>query len=159
MGAARGMHSYNSRLFVAVFGTPDPANVSALAQWGEIEDVISMNGVPMEHTVTQITHLKSPGKAMEKVPGFLDGGQQTIRLNYNKELVAQLQGYMPGAVGAPDTAPSWGRLQWAVVFPDSGVWVFRAFVKSQPHEIPEDNRNTVELVVEIDGRPVFYAFS
>lgn len=158
MGAARGMHSYNSRLFTTVFGAAAPGNLTDItAQWTEIEDVISLNGVPMESSVTQVTHLKSPGKALEKVPGFLDGGQNTIRLNYAKGLLAQLAALLPGAAGN-DTPPGWGRLSWAIVYPDSGVWVFTAFVKSMPTEVPEDNRLTVELVLEISGRPVFYSF-
>ena len=161
MGTANGMHSNNTGLFVAPFVTPDPTSgATFLAQpWQEVTDVISLNGVPLERTVTQLTHLRSPNKAQEKVPGYLDGGQLTLKLNYFKQLMSFLQTRVPGGENAPDTSPTWGRLRWAVLFPDNGVWVFTGFIKSDPIEVPEDDRATIELTVEISGKPTWFAFA
>jgi hypothetical protein len=165
MGTANGMHSFDSALYQTTFAdltNPSnvPANLSTITGgWGELGDVISINGVPMERTVTQLTHLRSPDKAQEKVPGFLDAGQNTIRLNYYKALMTALMNISPGGPLAPDTSPSWGRLRWAVVLPDHGVWVFIGFIKSTPIEVPEDNRNTIEVTIEISGKPKWLAFA
>lgn len=158
MATANGMHSFDSILFSAAFGAADPAGLADFVNWLEITDVISINGVQMERSVTQLTHLRSPDKAQEKVPGFLDAGQNTFRLNYFKGLVSLLETLSPRGALAPDTSPSWGRRKWAVVFPDRGVWLFYAFIKSKPFEIPEDNRSTVEVTLEISGKPVWFEF-
>ncbi|HEY1188534.1 MAG TPA: phage tail tube protein [Gemmata sp.] len=171
MSAARGMHSFNSAIYYSPFETlttgspsyqpfaPNYTNVSQIISnpglWSEIADVISINGVPMERSVTQITHLRSPAKAHEKVPGFLDAGTNTYRLNSNKTALATLMGF----TNIADTFPRWGRCSWAVFFPDNGVYVFTGFLKSQPFEVPEDNRITIEAAVEISGKPIFYAFA
>src|SRR6516162_6032572 len=132
MGTANGMNSFNTAMFFAPFNQPNPATVLDIETgWTELTDVISINGVPMERSVTEITHLRSPLKAKEKVPGFLDAGQNTFRLNYFKGIMFQLQTLSPGGALAPDTSPSWGRLTFAIIFPDDGVWVFTAFIKSQ----------------------------
>lgn len=160
MGAANGRHSFDSAIYTMPWGTLDPVSYTNLIQiWTEVTDVISINGIPMERSVTQVTHLRSPDKAHEKVPGFLDAGANTFRLNYYKSLIPALLGYSPGGAGAPDTAPSWGRRQWAVACGDHGIWVFTGFVKSTPVEIPEDNRITVEVTIEISGKPKFFAFA
>lgn len=160
MGEANGMNSFDTALYWAIFGQPDPASVADITgSWGEIADVISINGVPMERSVTDVTHLRSPNKAKEKVPGFLDAGQNTFRLNYYKTLMTALQTLAPGGSNAQDNAANdYGRLRWAVVMPDHGVWVFSGFIKSNPVEVPEDNRNTIEVTVEISGKPTWFEF-
>lgn len=162
MAGAKGMHSFDAIIYTNTWIDPPPpdagalpANMADFANWVEISDVVSINGVPMEHSVTMLTHLRSPNKAAEKVPGFLDAGQNTFRLNYYRALVGLLMDFSPGGALAPDTAPSWGRRRFAVVFPDRGAWVFGAFIKSKPQEIPEDNRNTVEVTLEITGKPAW----
>ncbi|AWM39357.1 hypothetical protein GobsT_23280 [Gemmata obscuriglobus] len=179
MGAATGMNSFDTALYYADFVTlttgpsgippyqptvpPYNTHLSITnnsAVWKELGDVISLNGVPMERSVTPLTHLRSPGMAAEKIPGFLDAGQLTLRLNSNKGLLAKLQTLMPAGDPniAPYTHPKWGRLSWAVFFPDNGIWLLTGFIKSSPVEIPEDNRITIELTVEISGKPTFLAF-
>jgi hypothetical protein len=160
MADANGMHSYDSAIYYTTFGSVEPANlVEIIDGYNEITDVISINGVPMERTVTELTHLRSPDKAKEKVPGFLDAGQNTFRLNAYKGLMALLATLQPGGGLSPDESPGWGRLVWAVVFPDHGVWWFTGFIKSQPFEVPEDNRNTVEVTIEISGAPTWFSFA
>lgn len=159
MPAAKGMHSYGAGLYWSAFGTPIPPNVGTLAQWGEISDVISMNGIPVENTVTDVTHLRSPNKAKEKVPGFYDSGQLTVRLNYHKSILDAIHAIRPGSGFAPDTDPSWGRLQFAVLLPDRGLWYMTGFIKSEPIEVPEDGRNTVEITIELSGMAFFISFA
>ena len=71
MGTANGMHSFDSALYQNTFADlTNPSNVPATLStitggWGEIGDVISINGVPMERTVTQLTHLSSPDKLLQ----------------------------------------------------------------------------------------------
>jgi hypothetical protein len=164
-----GMHSFDSALYYTQYGEPRPSPTSYLnliTTWTEVAEVVTINGVAMDRSVTELTHLRSPNKAKEKVPGFLDGGQVTLKLNYKKGSptapftgMAHVQALSPGGAIAGEAAPGWGRLTWAVAFPDHGMWVFTGFIKSTPVEIPEDNRVTVEATIEISGKPSFYAFA
>lgn len=178
MASARGMHSFNSGLYYASYdvlttgsptwqpAVPNYTNIIQIVNndptWQEVADVVSVNGVSNERSVTQLTHLRSPGKAHEKVPGFLDAGQITVRLNSRKSLLVAIQALMPGATGTEDAvvngSPRWGRRSWALYFPDNGVCLFHGFIKSDPVEIPEDNRITIDLNIEISGKPTYLAF-
>jgi hypothetical protein len=156
---SKGMHSYNTELFAAQYGTANPAGADPeAAGFTKIAEVLSVNGLPMNSAVTRLTHLGSDGKAHEKVPGFLDAGQITMRLNYHAAAVPgqlALPALMALTPGAAETAPDWGRKQWVVQFPDGGQWYATGFVQGTPFEVPEDDRPTVEVTIEVSGRPAF----
>lgn len=159
MSEATGMHSYQAHVYAAPYGTANPLGADPeLGGFTKLAEVISINGLPMSATVTKVTHLSSDGKAQEKVPGFLDAGQITFRLNYQASAIpgklayAGLLALLPQA---SDTFPGWGRYQWVVQFPDAGQWYATAFIQGTPFEVPEDDRITVEVTLEVSGRPVF----
>lgn len=163
MPPATGMHSHGTRMYVAdwdgvtvladyVTGTVFPAGGNG--NFTELDEVFSINGVPMNPSVTRITHLNSDGKAHEKVPGIIDGGQVSFSFNHTAALVAILAALVPNPA-TNDVAPRWGRHVWVVQFPDGGQWWFIAFVQGSPNTVPDDDRNTVEATLEISGRPIF----
>lgn len=155
MAEAEGMHSYGAQLFYAPYATANPEGIDAGASgFTALAEVLSVSGIGGTFTVTKVTHLSSPGKAHEKVPGFLDAGQASLKLNYARGLMAIIEGLRPLAT---DDQPDWGRLQWVVQLPDGGQFYFTGFVQGTPIEVPEDDRITIELTVEISGRPEFTA--
>lgn len=163
MAASVAMHSYSTKLYAAAFGVADPAgaDVSGNIAWSLVGEIISLNGVPMQHSVTRVTHLNSDARAHEKVPGILDGGQVNFKGNYTDATLVQLLGLLPGGgtaavndVPLPAT-PSWGRWQWLLVFPTGAMWYATGFVQGMPVDVPEDDRITFDVTVEISGRPAF----
>ncbi len=155
MADSLGMHSYGTKLFRSSFAAANPAGVDPVGVgYVLVAEVISINGVPMNPSVTKLTNLTSPGKAHEKVPGITDAGQITLRLNNYPLLYSTLTAIMPDDA---DAAPGWGRYQWVVQFPNGGQWYATAFLQGSPFEVPEDDRITVEVTLEISGRPVFTA--
>lgn len=159
MAAANGQHSYGALLFAGPYGTANPDGADPTgAGFDVIAEVISASGLAMNSTVTKVTHLASDGKAHEKVPGFLDAGQITFKLNqYSGSIAGKLAmtGLLALLPQASDTAPDWGRYQWVVQFPDGGQWYATGFLQGVPFEVPEDDRVTVEATIEVSGRPVF----
>lgn len=155
MAGANAMNSYKTRIYRAAFGVAAPvAELPSIGdgEWTRVAEVISINGVPMNSSVTRITHLESDSKAHEKIPGFMDGGQVTFRLNYYKANAGLVFVNLPDSAGA---SPSWDRLQWLVQFPDGGQWYCTAFIQGMPFEVPEDDRITLEVTLEISGYPSF----
>lgn len=158
-----GMHSHKTRLYWRTWDGESiaeeflPGNV--LPHEGDgtftpVEEVFSINGVPMAPGVTRVTHLYSPGKAHEKIPGITDGGQATFSLNYTKTAMAALMALKPHP-DTNDVGPTWGRYVWLTQFPDGGQMIFIGFVAGTPQTVPEDDRITIEGTVEISGRPAF----
>lgn len=156
-----GMHSYGTRIYVADYdnGTAAGSDLgeSGAGGFARLAEVISINGVPMNSSVTRLTHLESPGKAHEKIPGYLDAGQVTFRFNYTESLLAALVALLPAEPAiAGSEAPAHGRKDFTVQFADGGQWYFQGFIQGLPFEVPEDDRLTVECTIEISGRPLFY---
>jgi hypothetical protein len=157
MADSAGTHSFGTRLFFAPFATAFPLGADPTgAGFTEVAEVISINGVPMNSSVTELTHLQSDDRAKEKIPGILDGGQCNFKLNFTDAGMDALAGVVNGIVPAADVAtPDWGRLVWVVQFPSGAQWAFKGFVQGNPFDVPEDNRVTTDVTVEISGRPSF----
>ena len=156
MADSAGMNSFKTRLFVAAFGANAPLAVlgaNGNETWSRVAEVISINGLPMNSSVTRLTHLESDNKAHEKIPGFMDAGQVNCRLNYFKANVISNFVLTPDEDGA---TPSWNRLQWLIQFPDGGQWYCTAFIQGTPFDAPEDDRITTELTLEVSGYPTFF---
>jgi|GEM_PF-6010698 len=147
-----GMNSYATRLLYAPFGTAVPA-AGATTGFTSVGEVINLNGVALQPSVTRITHLNSDGKAQEKVPGFIDPGQITGTFNFFSAQLASLVARLPTAAAAPATG--WGRLQWLIAFPDTSFWYCTGFMAGLPVTVPEDDRITVDCTIELSGLPTF----
>ncbi len=178
-GEAQGMHSAGSRLFVSHYGQAAPAGLADVttdwvpgeffgvaAGWKGIPELIDCNGVDVKPTVTRVTHLRSPGKAQEKVPGFKDSNQLACRFNYSSALQFALSFLIPGASGAIDAPLGaanlwsfWGRKKFFIMLPDGGGWYFTAFMAGSPTQVPEDDRVTLDISIEISGLPLFIALA
>jgi hypothetical protein len=153
MPGATGQHSYGTRLYYAAFGTANPDGANPGATMALLTEIISINGLPMNPSVTKITHLNSDGKAHEKIPGFLDAGQITLKMNRSSTLMAEIAANLQ--IDGTEAYPDWGRLEYCIEFPEGDQWFATAFLQGSPFEVPEDDRTTVELTLEISGRPVF----
>lgn len=156
MADSTGMHSHKTRLFVAPWGTASPAGVEIAAggagAFDEVEEVISLNGIPMNPSVTRLTHLTSDDKAHEKIPGILDGGQANFQLNFTQAAFVLLESNAPDG---NETTPDWDRKVWVVQFPTGDQLFFKGFIQGYPVEVPEDDRITIQVTIEISGRPFY----
>lgn len=156
MADSAGQHSFNTQVFFAAFATANPIGADpAGAGFTALGEVISMNGVGMQSSVTELTHLTSDDRAKEKIPGLMDGGQLNLKVNYTEAGMGVLTGTLMPLATAESTV--WERLAWVVQFPSGGQWFFKGFLANLPFDVPEDNRITVDMTVEISGRPEFTA--
>lgn len=149
-----GQHGHGVTLFSAALDTAVPAGAPASPPWTEWSEVRSINGLPFQASVTNLTHLSSPGKAMEKIAGFINAGQVTVRLNTTAASLLAIYSRMPAA--APGRAAS--NIHWIIYFPDWGLLYFEGFVQQAPTDVPEDGEITVELTIEASGLPTFVTF-
>lgn len=156
MADSTGSHSFNSALYVGSYVATNPTAVppGGFGAFTEIAEVISMNGVPMTRPPTKLTHLKSDDRAHEKIPAILDGGQVTLKLNFSRARHAQLA----GLITDPTAGNNNGRYKFLVYVPDSYMMVVKGFLSSFPTDIPDDDRITIDVTIEVSGKPVFVAF-
>lgn len=157
MADSTGSHSYNTALWVGSYVATNPSAVppGGFGAFTEIAEVISLNGVPMTRPATKLTHLKSDNRAHEKIPGILDGGQLTVQLNYARARHTQVLALISDTVNSGNDH---NRYKFVIYLPDSAALVVKGFVASMPTTAPEDDRITMDVTIEISGKPQFVSF-
>lgn len=177
MADSQGMHSAGSILYVASYAQAAPAarpvgtdwvagESFGLGSWKSFPELIDANGIDIRPTVTRVTHLRSPDKSQEKVPGFKDGNQLSARFNYSKAFMLALVALVPGASGALDQPLGlnnvhsfWGKKKWFILLPDGGGWYFTGFLAGMPTQVPEDDRITIDATIEVSGAPTWVSLA
>lgn len=155
MAVSSGQHSYSTMLFFATFGSANPGVTLTTAgngTWTWLAEVFSLSGLPMNPSSTKLTHLTSDFKAHEKIPGITDAGQLQAKLNYYAALMNTIQELQPDNTAS---SPDWDRNAWLLQLPDGGQWLFTAFIQGSPLDVPEDDRVTIDVTLEVSGRPIF----
>lgn len=177
MADSQGMHSAGAALHVASYlegppvarpiGTPwVPGQQLGLGAYKALPELIDCNGIDIRASITRVTHLRSDGKVHEKVPGFKDGNQLSCRFNYFKAFFVEMARLVPGGSGAPDAPLGannqiafWGKKKWVLEMPDGGCWYFTGFLAGFPIQLPEDDRVSLDVTIEVAGAPTFYALA
>jgi len=144
------------------FGSTNPNGTAFNSgfSWVQLPELKEADGLNVQPSVTKLTHLRSPNKAQEKVPGFKDPGQFRAKFNYFAALY-QILGYLviPTNVANPFNTDSyandWGRKMWGVMLPDFGFIFWKGFMVGTPITIPDDDGMSIELTIEISGNPGF----
>ena len=166
---SQGMNSAGTTLYVGAWTltfptvaplAPQLPYVAAMTlgqgSWVALPEMIDGDGVDVKPSVTKLGHLRSPGKAEEKVPGRADSNQWTAQFNYQRGLMSSLTTLMPGSAQNPDTVANfWARKAFFLEFPDVGGWFFKGFLAGSPVRVPEDDRATINITIEITGKPIW----
>lgn len=172
------MHGYGTGLFVYDYTTSDgDLNAAFVASGGnlstgtggdgelmyaamagetEIDQIIEASGDGINVSMAETSHLKSPGRWREFVPGFRDGQTATIQVNYTEASYAALIARVPQANVTP---PSWGRYIWGFDYPD-GAYSFQVGA-IQTLGLPRaaDDRMVVDVTIKFSGPCYFFTTS
>jgi hypothetical protein len=156
--SADAMHSFGAGFFVAAW--TDDVEAVAIAPaagtelsgiWSEVGQMINADTPERTPGDTKITHTKSPQKANEYIPGWVEAGQANVRLHYNLTTFNVLQSLMPSANAV---APQWDRHTWAVQLPDGGCFFFSGYLKGSPVRVPgadSDDPVAIDVMIKISG--------
>jgi hypothetical protein len=120
--------------------------------WAEIGLMTRVTAPERTAGDTKVTHLKSPSRAHEYVPGYIEGGTNTFRLIHSvasHELVQAL---------APNANIQEQRVWFAIQYADGPVEYFKGYIKSQPVEVTDgDDPVAIDVTIKVSGdvRTVF----
>jgi hypothetical protein len=158
MADSAGAHSYGAALYYGSYIATNPTTAppGGFGAFTEIGEVISMNGAPMTRPATKLTHLKSDNRAHEKIPGLLDGGQLTVQLNLTKARMAQLHATLFNET--VNSGNDHNRFKFVVHVEGMGALCVKGFLGQFPVTIPEDDRVTIDLTIEISGKPAWVSY-
>lgn len=108
-----------------------------------IAEVLKISGPNQSADDVDASSMDSADSFKEFIPGFRDGGELNLELNYLKANVASFY----AALAVADT--------FTLTFPCGSTWVFSGYLKSINQETPFDAKMTMSGTFKITGKPVF----
>lgn len=106
---------------------------------------------PPETTIDSVetSHMTSPERWREYIPGMKDAGETTLTYNL-----------IPGAADdetVNETIENGGRSEWQIEYPNGATLDIKGFFTSHKRATPLEDRMTGAATFKISGKPVFTA--
>lgn len=150
--ASNAVHPHGTGLFYNTLGaslpSPAPAVGTSLSTlgWSEIGIMTRVTSPERAAGDTKITHLKSPDKAHEYVPGYVEPGNNTFRILHSPAAFLVLFNLAPKA----ETTEQ--RKQFCLQLSNGDLIYFAGYVKSLPVEVTEgDDPIAIDVTIKVSG--------
>lgn len=126
----------------AAFGIGDGASPEVFTDIAEV-----FNITPPSETIDIIdaTHMKSPGRRREFIPGLIDTGEMSLEMNF-----------IPGGTAETALDAEIGKLvttNYRITFPDgttgSATWIFAGFVIGFEPAAPNEDKMTATVTIKV----------
>jgi hypothetical protein len=129
-------HSYGSTIGIGVV---------ASGTYVTIAEVVDINAPDIKIASTKVTHLTSANAFQEKIPGLGDGGEIQLKLNFVKAGFATIYGYLRVLK------------DFLITFADGSTMLATGFINGIKISAPGETHITVDIGIEVTGKPVFTA--
>ncbi|MCK9544829.1 MAG: phage tail tube protein [Novosphingobium sp.] len=113
------------------------------SDWVAIAEVTNISGPGFTRDLIEVTSLDSTGGWREFIPGFRDGNNVVLSMNYTR---ASLDEFL--ADFESDVVQN-----YEIILPDDTSIEFEGFVQEFPLTIPTDAQITMEVTIKITGEP------
>jgi len=116
---------------------------TSTGQWDSIAEINSISGPNMSRETIDVTSLDSTGGYREFIAGFRDPGTVELEMNFTRS----------GYETMKDDFESDTRQNYEIVLPDSDTTTleFEGLVTELPLDIPNDDKVTVSVTIQISG--------
>jgi predicted secreted protein len=116
------------------------------ATWAEVAEVTNIT--PPSDTVDSIdvTHMQSPNRTREFIPGLADPGECSIEMNFIPGAATDVQLRTLKANGT--------KAKWRITWPNAVIWVFSGFVTGVEATGPVDDKMAVTATIKVTGAVV-----
>ncbi|WP_406871623.1 phage tail tube protein [Aminobacter sp. P9b] len=116
------------------------------ATWIELAEVFDIT--PPNDTVDEIdaTHMQSPNRTREFIPGLIDPGEASFEMNFVPGSASDLKVAALKVAGA--------RVKCRITFPNSVAWVFSGWISSYEPAVPTDDKMTATVTWRVTGSTV-----
>ncbi|MGE4339150.1 MAG: phage tail tube protein [Pigmentiphaga sp.] len=113
------------------------------ATWFEVAEVFDIT--PPSDTVDMIdaTHMQSPDRTREFIPGLIDPGEASFEMNF-----------LPGSTSDAkirEIKASLARVRCRLTFPNNATWTFSAQVSGYEPAVPNDDKMTATVTFRVTG--------
>jgi len=110
-----------------------------------IAEVLKFSGPNPTVDDVEVSNMDSVDNWKEFIPGFKDGGELTLDLNYLKAQITNLY----AALAVADT--------FTLTLPDASTFVFGGYLKTINQETPHAEKITANATFKVSGEPVYTA--
>ncbi len=113
------------------------------ATWIELAEVFDIT--PPNDTVDEVdaTHMQSPNRTREFIPGLIDPGEASFEMNFIPGSASDL------LIGEIKTAGE--RVRCRVTFPNGVTWKFSGWVSGYEPAVPTDDKMTATVTWRVTG--------
>ena len=110
-----------------------------------LAEVVNVNPPQVERGDIDATHHNSPNGYKEYIPGFREGGEVPLTLNW-----------VPSASDALLAAFNSNTVDsWRITMPSGLTCTFDGYVKQHSPVTPREDKMMLDVVVKVSGRPVW----
>jgi hypothetical protein len=114
--------------------------------WTELAEVYDITPPTDEVDEIDATHMQSPNRTREFIPGLIDPGEASFEMNF-----------IPGSDSDElirDLKTSGERVRCRITFPNGVEWEFSAWVKGYEPAIPTDDKMTATVTWRVTSPTV-----
>lgn len=144
--SAVAVHSYGTRFFINFFQVQVPDI------FVEFKQLTKVTYSDQNYTKVDITHLLSPGRVKEYMPGFLDAGKLDLTFNFSPVEYDALRSW--GTIDPGDITydiPDLGRSRIILMDPIGGQLVSAGYLEVPAIEVPEDGEIVTTVTFQGSG--------
>ena len=112
-------------------------------------EVVSITPPQLVRDTVDATHMASPQKWREFVPGLKDGGEVSLEMNFipgNSDWDVLFAAFNDEEVS-----------NWKITFPNAEAWTFAAYCTGVEAEVPLDDKMSATATFKVSGVPDFAA--
>lgn len=119
------------------------ATVLASNTWTEIAQVVEISPPEVEADDIETSNMQSPEQFKTFDPGWADGGEVEITVQYEKQATTTIYGLFRVKKG------------FKMTFEDGAIWSFDGYLKKLGGEVDREGLITQTLTFKISGKPAF----
>lgn len=158
---AKAVHSHGVVVFVGDFVVPTPP---ALDPFVALPQMRRCTWSGHQFTKIDVSHLFSPAKYKEFIPGFGEGGTIEMTFLYSGGVFANLRNLLPtiftdndeDTIGDSHAHPVHSRWRLRLYDPYGSYIECSGFFQGPGQETPEDGVLMTTVTFEISGKPRYY---
>lgn len=116
------------------------------ATWTEMAEVYDITAPNDSVDEVDATHMQSPNRTREFIPGLIDPGEASFEMNFVPGSPSDLK------IAALKTAGT--RVRCRITFPNAVAWTFTGWVSGYEPAVPTDDRMTASVTWRVSGSTV-----
>ena len=139
MAASQANIGYGGRVFVETSASP----TQSPPDYHELDEITTMTGPNFQTDDVDVSHMQSPNRTREFVPGMIDPGEASFEMNW---IPGSTTDAIILALKRDGTIVSW-KMQWY----NATTWEFTGYVKGYETGTSVEDKNSATVTIRVSG--------